>query len=194
MEITYEQIKEILAETAQKQQASAEHFDREMNKLQASIADTGRLVKQNQKQLGELGNKWGSYTEGLAFPSVARIMTAEFGMETVMANVKSQRAGETIEIDALGSANGSTNRVIVGEIKSHFREEHLDQLENICTRLIQFMPEHRGKQVNGMVICVKGEANAIQKAANHGVYVVRANDENFKLLSPKNFVVRDFAK
>ena len=56
------------------------------------------------------------------------------------------------------------------------------------------MPEHHGKKFYGMVIFVKGEKNAIQKAINHGIYVVQANDENFKIGSPKNFVARDFGK
>ena len=54
------------------------------------------------------------------------------------------------------------------------------------------MPEHHGKQVFGMVVFVKGDENAINRAIKRGIYVVQANDDNFQLLSPENFVARDF--
>jgi hypothetical protein len=41
---------------------------------------------------------------------------------------------------------------------------------------------------------VKGDKHAITTAIKHGIYVVQANDENFKLLTPYRFVARDFAK
>lgn len=182
MSLTFEQLKEIIDGLAASNK-----------ELQASLRDTERMVKQNQKQLGELGNKFGSFAEGLAYPSVVRIMMQEFGMDGVD-QIMRRKGAETLEIDALGSANGKSNRVIVGEIKSHFREEHIEQIEKICEKLLQFMPEHQGKTINGMFIFVKGEKNAIQKAANRGLIAVQASDENFKLRSPKNFVARDFSK
>lgn len=65
METSFAEIRQILTELAQSQK------------------ETDRLVKQNQKQLGELGNKLGSFAEGLAYPTVERIMLEQFKMDRV---------------------------------------------------------------------------------------------------------------
>jgi hypothetical protein len=219
MDITFEEIKQILAEIVTTQKvhsaelaASKKANEAELLILKQKTEDANRLlaialeksaleseslkrtVKQTNKQLGELGNKLGSFTEGLAFPTVERIMLKEMGMTFVTQNARAEKGGDSLEIDALGYSNGSLNKVIIGEIKSHFREENIEQLENACDKVSEFMPEHRGKAINGMMIFVKGEKIAIQKAIKKGIYVVQANDENFKLLTPPKFVARDFSK
>ncbi|MBP6812824.1 MAG: hypothetical protein KA138_14950 [Saprospiraceae bacterium] len=166
-------------------------MDNNFDELRQIMGELATAQKQTQKQLGELGNKLGSFAEGLAYPTVERIMLDEFHMDTV-GPIRSRKGSETLEIDAFGYSNGNNNTVMVGEIKSHFREHHVEQLEQACQRLFDFMPEHRGKKVYGMVIFVKGEQNAIQLAAKHGIYTVEANDENFKLRNPKGFVPKDF--
>jgi hypothetical protein len=230
MDITFDEIKQILAETAAAQKVHAAELAEfkkanevklaafkktsatELAILKQKTEDANRLlaialeksaaeseslkrtVKQTNKQLGELGNKLGSFTEGLAFPTVERIMLQEMGMTFVTQNARAEKGGDSLEIDALGYSNGSVNKVIIGEIKSHFREENIEQLEIACSKVSEFMPEHRGKAINGMMIFVKGEKIAIQKAIKKGFYVVQANDENFKLLTPQKFVAKDFAK
>jgi hypothetical protein len=216
MDITFDEIKQILAETvtAQKvhaikmaeleqklaaekadweQKLAAEKAEREQ-KLGLQKDDLEKVIKQTQKQLGELGNKLGSFAEGLAYPTVERIMLEELGMTYVSQNIKVEKKGESLEIDAFGYSNGTKNVVMVGEIKSHFREEHIKQLENTCNKIYDFMPEHHGKAVNGMVIFVSGNKNAIQKAIKNGIYVVQANDDNFKRLTPEKFIAKDFSK
>jgi hypothetical protein len=175
------------------QNFAAEKAEREQ-KLAFQKDDLDKTIKQTQKQLGELGNKLGSFAEGLAYPTVERIMLEELGMTYVSQNIKVERGGDSLEIDAFGYSNGTKNVVMVGEIKSHFREEHINQLENTCNKIYDFMPEHHGKAVNGMVIFVSGNKNAIQKAIKNGIYVVQANDDNFKRLTPEKFIAKNFAK
>jgi hypothetical protein len=216
MDITFEEIKQILAETATAQKVHASQMaelekkyaaeksdlDKKLaaekiemqQRMSAEKAEMDKTIKQTQKQLGELGNKLGSFAEGLAYPTVERIMLEEMGMSTVSQNLKVEKGGNSLEIDAFGYSNGSINKVTVGEIKSHFREEHIEQLEKICGKIYEFMPDHQGKEVNGMIIFVKGDKNSIQKAIKRGIYVVQANDENFKRLTPQKFVARDFSK
>jgi chromosome segregation ATPase len=237
MDITFDEIKQILAETANAQKAHSaqlailetklatqtedmkqqtedmkqrtedmkqqtedlkQKLALEKSELEKKLAfdktDLERTIKQTKKQLGELGNKLGSFAEGLAYPTVERIMLEQLGMSIVSQNVKVDKGGNSLEIDAFGYANGTINKVTVGEIKSHFREEHIEQLENTCNKIHEYMPEHIGKQINGMAIFVKGDKNAIQKAIKKGIYVVQANDDNFKLLTPPKFVARDFSK
>ncbi len=182
MDTSFAEIRQILAELATNQ-----------TKTQKTMDELAVGQKQNQKQLGELGNKLGSFAEGLAYPTVERIMVEQFKMDRV-GPLLIRKGSDTLEIDAFGYSNGSTNTLIAGEIKSHFREDHIEQIERICQKIREFMPEHAGKKVHGMVIFVKGEQNAIDLAAKRGIYTVQANDENFKLRSPKHFIPRDFGQ
>jgi hypothetical protein len=58
------------------------------------------------KQIGGLGAKFGSFTEGLALPSMETILQQRFGMTVVMPRVRAKRNGEHLEIDVLAYANG----------------------------------------------------------------------------------------
>jgi hypothetical protein len=117
-----EREQKLAAEKAEREQKfAAEKAEREQ-KLGLQKDDLEKIIKQTQKQLGELGNKLGSFAEGLAYPTVERIMLEELGMTYVSQNIKVEKRGESLEIDAFGYSNGSKNVVMVGEIKSHFRE------------------------------------------------------------------------
>ena len=188
-----EREKKFAAEKAEREdKMAAERSEREKT-MAKSKADMERTIKQTNKQLGELGNKLGSFAEGLAYPTVERIMLEQLGM-THVGPIKISKGGETLQVDALGYANGASNTVTVGEIKSHFRDEHVEQIEKICAQIQDFIPDHHGKVINGMAIFVQGDPSAINLAIKRGLYVVQANDENFKLLTPKKFVARDFGK
>ena len=81
--------------------------DQEMKKLMADLlvgtseikqaqAETDRQIKQVNKQLGELGNKWGSFTEGMAIPSMSKVLYDDFGLQVVLPNAKARQNGHTL--------------------------------------------------------------------------------------------------
>ncbi|MFM6004109.1 MAG: DUF3782 domain-containing protein, partial [Sphaerospermopsis kisseleviana] len=103
--------------------------------------ETDRLQKENArqirelgKQIGGLGAKFGSFTEGLALPSMETILRQQFAMEIISPSVRVSKGGEHLEIDVLAYTNGDINRVIVVEVKSHAREESITQLVNLLSR------------------------------------------------------------
>lgn len=53
--------------------------------------------------------------------------------------------GQHLEIDVLAYANGDINAAYVVEVKSHLREEHIEQLLNILRRFAFWFSEHRSK-------------------------------------------------
>ena len=79
-----DEIKQILRDVAIRQAETDKRLDRiailsEQNVEQQAESDrrqaeTDRQIQRVDKQLGELGNKWGSFTEGLLERSVQRIM------------------------------------------------------------------------------------------------------------------------
>ncbi|TRU84247.1 MAG: DUF3782 domain-containing protein, partial [Microcystis novacekii Mn_MB_F_20050700_S1] len=90
MATTSEDVWRLLAEltTAQKE------TDRQLK-------ETDKQLKELGKQIGGLGAKFGSFTEGLALPSMETILRQRFGMEVVSPSVRASKEGQHLEIDVL---------------------------------------------------------------------------------------------
>ena len=47
------------------------------------MKDTDNQLKESGKQIGGLGDKFGSFTEGMAFPSLEKMLRERFGMDVI---------------------------------------------------------------------------------------------------------------
>jgi hypothetical protein len=188
--MTDEELKALVASLAIAQKETAEAMketDRRMKETDLQIRETGKQLKELGKQIGGLGAKFGSFTEGMAFPSMTKILTERFGMEVVTPSVRVSKQGEHMEIDALAYANSQINKAYVVEVKSHARDEAIDQLRNILERFRRFFPEHQDKQVYGILAAVDISEELKEKALKAGFYVARIHDEIFDLDVPVDF-------
>ncbi len=107
----------------------------ELRELMAGLVlsqkDTDRQIKELGKQIGGLGNKFGSFAEGLAYRSIARILRDDFGMNDFIApGVQVRKDGKEEEYDVLAYSNGGLNRGMIVEIKSHLDERVLKFLRS----------------------------------------------------------------
>jgi hypothetical protein len=148
---------------------------------------TDRQLKELGKQIGGLGAKFGSFTEGLALPSMEKILRQRFGMEVVSPSVRASKEGKHMEIDVLAYANGNLNIAYVVEVKSHAREDSISQLKSILQRFRDFFPEHKDKQLYGILASVDMSPELRQKTLQEGFYVARIQDQVFELDTPDNF-------
>jgi hypothetical protein len=138
MATTSEDVWRLLAEltTAQKetdrqlkevsqQQKETELLLKEVSQQQKENAqqqkETDKQLKELGKQIGGLGAKFGSFTEGLALPSMETILRQRFGMEVVSPSVRASKEGKHLEIDVLAYTNGELNTAYIVEVKSHAR-------------------------------------------------------------------------
>lgn len=189
-ETNFDDIRAILRRVAE----NSEELAVSQKELKESQKDTDQITNRNAKLIGDIGNKFGSFTEGMAFPSMERILRRRFGMTTVATRYKAQREGETMEIDVLGLANGDINAVVVVEVKSHLKERDVEQTLRMLTRFTDFFPEHRGKKLYGILAYVDGAEEARQQAVRAGLYTARIHDEVFDLLTENPFTPRDFSQ
>ncbi len=101
--------------------------DQELKDLVASLAasqqKTDKQLKELGKQIGGLGEKFGSFTEGLALPSMTKILREKFKMEVISPSVRVSKNCIDAEIDVLAYSNSSINEAYVVGVKSHLREE-----------------------------------------------------------------------
>ncbi|MFN7512445.1 DUF3782 domain-containing protein, partial [Microcystis sp.] len=88
---TDKQLKEtdlLLKEVSQQQQENAQQQKK-----------TDKQLKELGQQIGGLGAKFGSFTEGLALPSMEKILRQRFGMEVISPSVRVSKDGKHLEID-----------------------------------------------------------------------------------------------
>jgi hypothetical protein len=147
-------------------------------------------LKELGKQIGGLGAKFGSFTEGLALPSMQKILGDRFGMEVISPSVRVSKFGQHLEIDVLAYANSNINQAYVVEVKSHPREESITQLKAILNKFRDFFPEHKDKQVYGILAAVDLPANIKERILQEGLYVARISDDTFAMDTPENFCPR----
>ena len=187
MATTADDVWQLLAELTTSQSeltAAQKETDRQLKELGKQ---TDRQLKELGKQIGGLGSKFGSFTEGLALPSMEKILRQRFGMEVVSPSVRVSKEGKHIEIDVLAYANGNLNTAYIVEVKSHVREDSITQLKSILQRFRNFFPEHKDKQLYGILAAVDMSPELRQKTLEEGFYVARIHDQVFELDTPENF-------
>jgi hypothetical protein len=161
--------------------------DKQLKETGKQLKETGKQLKELGKQIGGLGAKFGSFTEGLALPSMETILRQQFGMEIISPSVRVSKGGQHMEIDVLAYANGELNTAYIVEVKSHAREESITQLKSILLRFRTFFPEHKDKKLYGILAAVDLPNGLREKILQEGLYFARIHDEVFELDIPDNF-------
>ncbi|MBI4326766.1 MAG: DUF3782 domain-containing protein [Chloroflexi bacterium] len=174
--MTNEQANEPMA----KAWAAIEQLSREFEREHAL---TEKAIREVNKQIGGLANKFGSFTEGLARTSLARILR-QLGMDVIIPHAKVHKGSRNEEYDMLGWSNGQKQEVILVEIKSNLDERDLQQTLRKLKQFFTFMPEHKGKTLRGLIAAVDLPEAMSRRAAQLGLYLAQASDENFKLVPP----------
>jgi hypothetical protein len=186
---TDKQLKEtdlLLKEVSQQQKENAQQIketDRQQQK-------TDKQLKELGQQIGGLGAKFGSFTEGLALPSMETILRQRFGMEVISPSVRVSKDGQHLEIDVLAYTNGELNTAYIVEVKSHARQEDITQLKSILQRFRRFFSEHKDKKLYGILAAVDLSPGLREKILQEGLYVARIHDQVFELDIPDNFQPR----
>jgi hypothetical protein len=195
MATTSEDVWQLLAELATAQKET-DILLKEVSQQQKENAEqqklTDRQLKELGKQIGGLGAKFGSFTEGLALPSMETILGQQFGMEVISPSVRVSKGGQHMEIDVLAYANGELNTAYIVEVKSHAREDSITQLKSILQRFRNFFPEHKNKRLYGILASVDLSNELREKILQEGLYVARIHDQVFELDIPNNFQAQSY--
>jgi hypothetical protein len=193
MATTSEDVWRLLAELATAQAeltAAQKETDKQLKEVSQQQKKTDKQLKELGQQIGGLGAKFGSFTEGLALPSMETILRQRFGMEVVSPSVRVSKEGQHLEIDVLAYTNGELNTAYIVEVKSHAREESISQLKSILQRFRNFFPEHKDKKLYGILAAVHLSSELREKILQEGFYVARIHGQVFELDIPDNFQPR----
>lgn len=167
---------------------------KKLDALAVAQTETAKQMRRTDKQLGELGNRLGSYMEHLMFPSMEKVLDAHFKMTVISQRVRSKQASQNLELDVLGYANGELNTAVVVEIKARFTEDSLQQILNTLAQFSAAFPEHADKKLYGIVAAVDISDNMRQRVLKHGLYLARINEDTFKLTVPRGFKPKNYGK
>ncbi len=188
--MTDNELKELVASIAISQKKTDKQLretDKHLRETDKHLRETDKQLKELGKQIGGLGRKFGSFTEGLALPSMEHILRERFHMEVVSPSVRAEKAGKNYEIDVLAYANSSVNEVYVVEVKSHLREEGIIQLQNIMNHFRQLFPEHKDKKVFGILAAIDMSSALKERVLSLGFYAAKVKEDIFSLDIPEDF-------
>ena len=189
---TLEEVWALFRETDRKMQETDRKIKDLAEESKERQRETDRQLRELGKQIGGLGNKFGSFTEGLALPSMEKILRRRFGVDTISPSVRVARDGRHLELDVLAYANGEINAAYVVEVKSHLREEHIQQILEILEQFAAWFPEHRDKQLYGILAAVHIPAALRPRVLEQGLYLAHIHDDLFELEVPDDFQPRRF--
>jgi hypothetical protein len=182
-----------MRERDERMEAESRKRDRQIAKTDRQIAKTDKQVAELRQHIGGLANKFGTYTEAFALPSMQQQLKDRFHIEAFAARVGRDRGGRSYEIDALGYSNTDRNEAFIVEIKSLLKFEGIDQVLRQLDQFFDFFPEHRGKELYGVLAVVDAVKGACEKAREEGLYVARISDGIFRFQVPDDFKPRSFA-
>jgi hypothetical protein len=193
--MTDEELKELVASLT----VSQKETDKKLQKLGEINAETSRQVnkmsksiKELGKQIGGLGNKFGSFTEGMAFPAMEKLLREKFKMDVIAPNIRVTKNGRKMELDVLSYSNSGLNKVVIVEVKSHLDEREWEQIQTIIREFFDFFPSHKGKKLYCIVAAVDFKEEIAKKVIENGIYLAKLTDELFELKIPRNFIPRAF--
>lgn len=189
--MTDQELKELVASLAEVQRETNRQLKETDRQLQENARQMREETRELKRQIGGLSDKFGSFTEGLALPSMAKILSQRFGLEVIAPSVRVRRNGHSMEIDVLAFSNLSDDVVVV-EVKSHLREESVDQMRRILQELRDFFPIYKDKKIYGILAAVDAPGDLQEKVLREGIYLARIHDGQFELAVPESFQPRVF--
>ncbi len=201
---TYEEVLSLLRETSHLIKEQSREFDRRLKETDRQMKETDRRIEETDRQMketdrqikelgrqiGGLGDKFGYFTEGMALPSMERILMERFGMTTIMPRVRTRKDGEEIQIDVLAYANGTIDLAVVVEVKSRVKRDAVEQLRKVMVRFHEFYPEYRDKAVMGILAGIDWDRGVAEEAWEAGFPTASIRGDMFELTTPEDFEAR----
>ncbi len=134
----------------------------------------------------------GTSSSVAALPSVREILYEQLGVDAVVTDARARRNGSSLQIDAVGIANGEVGKVYLVEIKSRLREEGLQQILRHLRSFGDFFPEHRGKTRYGILVAVDVPEKLEERILGQGIYLAKIHGDLFELVLPEGFEPHGF--
>ncbi|MEB3191744.1 MAG: DUF3782 domain-containing protein [Snowella sp.] len=153
--------------------------------LREQSQETDRRIREVNKQIGDLGGKWGRFVENMVAPACETIFLKRgIPVHQVSQRVKKRLNEQTLEIDVLVT---NENHVLVVEVKSSLGVNDVKELQSDLNKFRQFFPEYNQKQLYGAVAGIEIEEGADRYAYHQGLFVLAQAGETVSILNSPDF-------
>ena len=164
--------------------------DRKLAKTEELVAETSRKISELGSHYGGLHKKFGSFTEDLARPSIARILEEDFEADYAgdIDECYLKEVGP-LQVDAWGIARNGARAIYLVEIKSKYRPKHIRQVRSQVEKFREYFPQFKDYGVLSVIAVVEAEKDERDEIWDAGIYVIEAADGVFRLGDvPKGFL------
>jgi hypothetical protein len=159
-------------------------------RIREQSQETDRRIREVNKQIGDLGGKWGRFVENMVAPACETLFLKRgIPVHQVSQRVKKRLNGKTLEIDVLVT---NENHVLVVEVKSSLGVNDVKDLMNDLKQFRQFFPEYSQKQLYGAVAGIEIEEGADKYAYRQGLFVLAQAGETVSILNNPDFEPRNW--
>ncbi len=154
-------------------------LSKEIAKVNATATKLAATAKEHGKQIGGHNNKFGSYTEALAEPSVRRVLDEYFDADYM----ESYERGN-LQLDGWGIARNGTGAAYIVEVKSKFEPEHLDQVWRLVRHFRIENPEFESREVYPILAVVEIDKDQRELVWQSGIHLIDVSDGVFEWTRP----------
>ena len=164
--------------------------DEQMAKTDEQMAKTDKKISALGSQYGGLHKKFGSFTEDLARPSIARILEEDFEADYAGdIDVWHLKEVGPLQVDAWGIARNGARAIYLVEIKSKYRPKHIRQVRSHVEKFREYYPQFKDYGVLSVIAVVEADKDERDEIWDAGIYVIEAADGVFRLGDvPKGFL------
>ncbi len=167
------------AKRRKKSEKKWKELSKEIAKVNAAATKLAATAKEHGKQIGGHNNKFGSYTEALAEPSIRRILDEYFDADYM----ESYERGN-LQLDGWGVARNGTGAAYVVEVKSKFEPEHLDQVWRLVRMFRIEKPEFESREVYPILAVVEIDKEQREQVWKSGIHLIDVSDGVFECTRP----------
>jgi hypothetical protein len=162
-----------------------EKTDQQFKETDRKIREVNKQISAVNKQIGDLGGKWGRFVENMVAPACETIFLKRgIPIHQVGQRIKKRLNGQTLEIDVLVT---NADHVLVVEVKSSLGVDDVKALMEDLTQFRQFFPEYNQKQLYGAVAGIEIEEGADKYAYRQGLFVLAQAGETVAILNNSDF-------
>jgi hypothetical protein len=188
--LTFEKVWAMFQETDKKFQETAERFretDKKFQKTDEQLQETGRLQRQNQKMMSDLGRKFGTIIEHMFIPNLEEkfnVLGYEFGKASSNVRIGNREHKIYAEIDVF-LENGDCALAVEVKTQANIADirEHVKRME----KLRRYFDLHGDKRkLFGAVAAAIIPGNVRDYAFRQGFYIIRQLGENISIEEPRN--------
>lgn len=157
--------------------------DLKFKETDLKFKETNVFLKNIGKQIGGLGEKFGYFTEGMALPTMEKILERDFKLNTITPRFKRKFSPtKTVEYDVFGYCNGDVNNAVIVEIKSKLEEKHIEEMIQELKEFRVLFPEFSDKHLYGILAAVDvPKKDIVDKVKSSGIYFARISDNIFTM-------------